>query len=58
MLLFIIIAERKLHSARWDEEKYLDRDIFAKAAELGFMGMYSSEDYGGTSLSRLCPIPP
>ena len=41
------------HSARWDEEKCLDRSVFAKAAELGFMGMYSSEDHGGTALSRL-----
>ena len=41
------------HSARWDEEKFLDRAVFAKAAELGFMGMYSSEEYGGTALSRL-----
>ncbi len=41
------------HSARWDEEKFLDRSVFAKAAELGFMGMYSSEDHGGTALSRL-----
>jgi len=41
------------HSAKWDEEKFLDRDVFAKAAELGFMGMYSSEEYGGTALSRL-----
>ncbi|WP_026942268.1 acyl-CoA dehydrogenase family protein [Hellea balneolensis] len=40
-------------SAKWDEEKFLDRSVFAKAAELGFMGMYSSEDYGGTALSRL-----
>ena len=41
------------HSAKWDEEKFLDRSVFAKAAELGFMGMYSSEDLGGTALSRL-----
>ena len=27
------------HSAKWDEEKFLDRSVFAKAAELGFMGM-------------------
>jgi alkylation response protein AidB-like acyl-CoA dehydrogenase len=40
-------------SAKWDEEKYLDRNIFLKAAELGFMGIYTSEDYGGTALSRL-----
>lgn len=41
------------HSSKWDEEKFLDRDVFTKAAELGFMGMYSSEDHGGTALSRL-----
>jgi alkylation response protein AidB-like acyl-CoA dehydrogenase len=40
-------------SAKWDEEKYLDRNVFLKAAELGFMGIYTSEDYGGTALSRL-----
>lgn len=40
-------------SAKWDEEKILDRNVFLKAAELGFMGIYTSEDYGGTSLSRL-----
>ena len=41
------------HSSRWDEEKFLDRDVFAKAAELGFMGIYTGEEYGGTALSRL-----
>ena len=40
-------------SAKSDEKKFLDRAVFAKAAELGFMGMYSSEDHGGTGLSRL-----
>ena len=46
-------SELAPHSARWDEEKFLDRAVFAKAAELGFMGMYSSEEHGGTALSRL-----
>ena len=41
------------HSSKWDEEKFLDRTVFAKAAELGFMGMYSGEEHGGTGLSRL-----
>ena len=41
------------HSSKWDEEKILDRTVFAKAAELGFMGMYSGEEHGGTGLSRL-----
>ena len=40
-------------SAKWDEKKFLDRNVFAKAAELGFMGMYSSDEHGGTALSRL-----
>ncbi len=41
------------HAARWDEEKRLDRSVFKKAAELGFMGIYSREEHGGTALSRL-----
>ena len=41
------------YSAKWDEEKFLDRDVFSKAAELGFLGIYTGEDYGGTALSRL-----
>ena len=40
-------------SAKWDEKKFLDRNVFLKAAELGFMGIYTSEEYGGTALSRL-----
>lgn len=40
-------------SSKWDEEKYLDRSVFTKAAALGFMGMYSGEEHGGTGLSRL-----
>ena len=46
-------SELAPQSAKWDEEKFLDRAVFAKAAELGFMGMYSSEEHGGTALSRL-----
>jgi len=41
------------HSAKWDEEKFLDRDVFTKAAELGFLGIYTGEEHGGTALSRL-----
>ena len=40
-------------SAKWDEKKFLDRNVFLKAAELGFMAIYTSEEYGGTALSRL-----
>ena len=46
-------SELAPNSAKWDEEKFLDRDVFTKAAELGFMGMYTSEEHGGTALSRL-----
>ena len=41
------------HSSRWDEEKVLDRAVFTKAAELGFCGIYTGEEHGGTALSRL-----
>ena len=46
-------AELAPHSSKWDEEKYLDRSVFTKAAELGFMGIYTGEEHGGTALSRL-----
>ncbi len=47
------VGELAPHSAMWDEEKFLDRDVFKKAAELGFLGIYTSEEHGGTALSRL-----
>ena len=46
-------AELAPHSSHWDEEKYLDRDVFKKAADLGFLGIYTGEEHGGTGLSRL-----
>jgi len=46
-------AELAPHSSKWDEEKKLDRAVFTKAAELGFLGIYTSEEHGGTALSRL-----
>ena len=44
-------AELAPHSSHWDEEKYLDRDVFKKAADLGFLGIYTGEEHGGTGLS-------
>jgi alkylation response protein AidB-like acyl-CoA dehydrogenase len=41
------------HSARWDEEKHFPVDVLRKAAELGFAGLYVSEDVGGSALNRL-----
>lgn len=46
-------AELAPHSAMWDEQKHMERAVFTKAAELGFCGIYTSEDHGGTALSRL-----
>ena len=46
-------SELAPHSARWDEEKVLDREVFSKAAELGFLGIYTGAEHGGTALSRL-----
>jgi len=41
------------YSSKWDEEKFLDREVFAKAAALGFLGIYTGEEHGGSALSRL-----
>ena len=41
------------HAEKWDREKFLDRAVFTKAAELGFLGIYTGEEHGGTALSRL-----
>ena len=41
------------HSSKWDEERFLDREVFAKAAALGFLGIYTGEEHGGSALSRL-----
>jgi alkylation response protein AidB-like acyl-CoA dehydrogenase len=46
-------AELAPHSARWDEEKHFPVETLRKAAELGFAGVYISEDVGGSALTRL-----
>lgn len=46
-------AELAPNAEKWDCEKFLDREVFAKAAELGFLGIYIPEEDGGTGLSRL-----
>ncbi|GLQ23745.1 acyl-CoA dehydrogenase [Algimonas ampicilliniresistens] len=46
-------SELAPHAEKWDREKYLDRSVFNKAAELGFLGIYTQEEHGGTALSRL-----
>lgn len=48
-------AERELapYASQWDAEKIFPREAIAKAGELGFCGIYTSEDAGGLGLSRL-----
>lgn len=41
------------NAARWDEEKIFPKDTLKNGAALGFGGIYVSEEYGGSGLSRL-----
>lgn len=41
------------HADKWDEEKIFPKEALRKAAELGFAGIYVSEESGGTGLSRV-----
>lgn len=36
----------------WDEQEYFPREIFARMAELGLLGMTVPEEYGGIMLDR------
>ncbi len=48
-------AEKELapYASEWDAQKIFPRDAIARAGELGFCGVYTSEDSGGLGLSRL-----
>lgn len=41
------------HARTWESEGTIPRDLWPRLAELGFGGLYVSEDSGGTGLSRL-----
>jgi len=41
------------HAASWDENSYFPIEVIKKAASLGFAGIYSREDIGGSNLSRI-----
>jgi acyl-CoA dehydrogenase len=41
------------NAAKWDEEKHFPVDEFKEAADLGFGGIYVSEENGGCGLGRL-----
>src|SRR5690606_33253922 len=45
-------AELAPHSARWDEDKHFPVDVMRKAAELGFAGIYTQDEHGGSGLGR------
>ncbi len=40
-------------AAKWDEEHHFPRDVIKSAADLGFGGIYVSENSGGIGLGRL-----
>lgn len=41
------------NAAQWDQEHHFPIDVFRKAGEMGFMGMYTPESAGGFGMSRL-----
>ena len=43
----------KPNAAKWDEEKIFPVDVMREAAELGFAGIYTSDDVGGSGMSRV-----
>ena len=46
-------AELAPHSAEWDETKHVPVDVMRMAAEMGFCGIYTGEEYGGMALGRV-----
>ena len=47
------IKEMAPHAAKWDKESNFPIDVIKATGELGFLGLYSPEEYGGLGLSRL-----
>lgn len=41
------------HAAEWDAKKHFPKDVIKKAAEMGFLGVYTRDDVGGLGLGRL-----
>lgn len=40
----------------WEEKAYFPREIFTKMADLGFAGLYISEEYGGIDIDRVSAV--
>ena len=49
-------AEIEPHAAEWDREHRFPRDLFAKLADLGLMGVCVPEEYGGAGADFLSYI--
>jgi alkylation response protein AidB-like acyl-CoA dehydrogenase len=51
-------AEREIapHAAAWDREAFFPRDLFRRLGELGIMGMFWSEAYGGAGLDTVSTV--
>ena len=49
-------AEIDPHAGRWDREHHFPRELFAKLAELGLMGVCVPEEYGGAGADFLSYI--
>lgn len=46
-------SELEPHAAEWDKKKHFPKDVYKKAAELGFASIYVKEENGGCGLGRL-----
>lgn len=44
------------HHERWEEQGHVDRDVWLKAGEMGFLCASIPEEYGGPGADRLCSI--
>ena len=38
------------HTARWEEQGCVDRDVWLRAGELGLLGWEAPEEYGGAGI--------
>lgn len=47
------IDKLRPHAEKWDREKKLDQDVLSELASLGFAGIYSAPEHGGSGLTRL-----
>ncbi len=43
----------KPHAAEWDEQKIFPVDVMREAAEMGFAGIYTRDDVGGSGMGRV-----